>query len=82
MCVRASPCVGFFVWTAAKGKFLTTDNWRKWGYLCLFEMCCFKKWCQIYRLVGKVYLGKRQSQKFWGLSFVFDVDYMERKEYA
>ena len=42
LCVRASPCVGFFVWTAAKGKFLTTDNWRKWGYLCLFGMCCFK----------------------------------------
>lgn len=49
----------------------------------LIRNVLFQKWCQIYRLVGKeVHLAKRQGQKFLGLSFVFDVDYMERKEYA
>lgn len=48
----------------------------------LIRNVLFEKWCQIYRLVGKVHLAKRQGQKFLGLSFVFDVDYMERKEYA
>lgn len=48
----------------------------------LIRNVLFQKWCQIYRLVGKVHLVKRQGQKFLVLSFVFDVDYMERKEYA
>lgn len=63
-------------------NFLTTDNWRKWGYLCLFGMCCFKNGARFIDLLERFIWQKGRVRNFGGYPLCLMLDYMERKEYA